>query len=204
MDLNKQGIKNLEKIEDISLPVRRQPVRTTFRISKAAHAAIKHVSKVYKIKNTEVFDWFLPIFQGLKKDEKSGSGMSSYSVNDNATRKTYLINKSTLLNIEKVAKEKKISRDSFVDFMSLALKILCDMKSSKEKSKYEKVLEEIINPFLKHAEKIEKDIIKELGNDDPVVSRFGLIIILIMHLSGAIENYLNNGVAIDPDDFSQQ
>ena len=50
MDLNKQGIKNLEKIEDITLPVRRQPVRTTFRISKEAHDAIKHVSKVLKKK----------------------------------------------------------------------------------------------------------------------------------------------------------
>lgn len=204
MDLNKQGIKNLEKIEDISLPVRRQPVRTTFRISKAAHDAIKQVSKIYKIKNTEVFDAFLPNFQEVKKQIKDLDMPSFSNIKGNATRKTYLINKSTLLNIEKAAKEEKISRDSFVDFMSLALKILCDTKSSKEKSKYEKVLEEIINPFLKHAEKIEKDIIKELGNDDPAVSRFGLIIILIMHLSGAIENYLNNGVAIDPDDFSQQ
>lgn len=196
MDLNKHGIKNLEKIEGISLPVRRQPVRTTFRISKEAHDAIKHVSKVFKIKNTEVFDWFLPIFQGLKKNEKSGSGIAPYSVKDTATRKTYLINKSTLLNIEKAAKEEKISRDSFVDFMSFALKLLCDKRLSKEKSKYEKVLEEIINPFWEQAEKIEKDIIKELGKDDPLTSGFGIVIINIMNLAMAIEDNINNGKPI--------
>jgi hypothetical protein len=196
MDLNKQGIKNLEKIEDITLPVRRQPVRTTFRISKEAHDAIKHISKVFKIKNTEVFDSFLPNFQELKKQIKDLDMPSLSNIKGNATRKTYLINKSTLLNIEKVAKEEKISRDSFVDFMSLVLKLLCDKRLSKEKSKYEKVLEEIINPFWEHAEKIEKDIIKELGKDDPLRLGFGIVIINIMNLAMAITDNINEGKPI--------
>lgn len=196
MSLNK-GLKEIELEEGVSrniLPVKQQPVRTTFCLSKEAHDAIKHVSKLYSINNIKVFEMIVPLFQELKNKDDS---LSPNPEIREGIRKTYLINKSALLSIERAAKEEKVSRDSFVDFMALALKFFSDKRFSKEKLRYEKVLKKIINPFWEKAEEIEKSLKKELGKDDPLTSGFGIVIINIMNLATAIEDNINEGTPIE-------
>ena len=68
MGLNKslKQIK-LENVPKGILPVKQMPVRTTFRLSKGGHDAIKYISEFYNINNTEVFDRLVSLFQEIKR-----------------------------------------------------------------------------------------------------------------------------------------
>ncbi len=70
---------------------------------------------------------------------------------------------------------------------------ICTDKKHKD---YQSVLTDIINPFWGYAEKIEKKLKEKLGEDDPIVSKFGSIIVNIMNLSMDIESYLQEGTPI--------
>ena len=137
-------------------------------------------------------------------NEKSIELPSRSQTVENKTRKTYVIDKKTLSAINKASEKSKIPRDTLIDGLAIVSKKIIDLTIAERDKKYRNVFNNIISPFWIHAGKIEKELIKELGDDDPIVSRFGLIIVLIMNLSFAIESYLKNGSPIDPNDFSQQ
>lgn len=193
-----------EKITDfknvLALPVaQKNIVRTTFNLSQKGHGAIGEIANTLNKKNAEVFETMMAIFNKIGNDLPLSS-----TDTENKTRKTYVIDKKTLSAINKASKESKIPRDALIDNLAQNVKRIIELLSSEKDKKYTDVLKKIINPFWIEAEKIEKTLIKELGDDDPVVNRFGLIIVIIMNLSMAIENYLNNGEPIDPEDFAQQ
>jgi archaellum component FlaC len=193
-----------EKIADfkdvLALPrAQKNIVRTTFNLSQKGHDAIGEIADTLNKKNAEVFEAMMEIFNKIGNDLPFSSTDA-----ENKTRKTYVIDKKTLSAINKASEKSKIPRDTLIDNLAQTVKIIIERLSSEKDKKYTDVLKKIINPFWIEAEKIEKTLIKELGDDDPVVNRFGLIIVIIMNLSGAIENYLNNGEPIDPEDLSQQ
>jgi len=174
-------------------------VRTTFNLSQKGHDVIGEIANTLNKKNAEVFESMMGIFNKIGNDLPLSSADA-----ENKTRKTYVIDKKTLSAINKASKKSKIPRDILIDNLARTVKIIIEHLSSEKDKKYTDVLKKIINPFWIEAEKVEKILIKELGDDDPVVNRFGLIIVIIMNLAGAIESYLNNGEPIDPEDLSQQ
>lgn len=191
----------IEKSSGLKLTPKQYPLRTTFRISQEGHAAIKSVSEKYGMKNADVFDMASSLINEIYQ---KGIDLSSVKdVSEKTIRKTYLINKTTLSKLRKLANEIKLPRDLLIDKMVIILKIMLDKELSAKHTKYRNALEKTIKPFWRHAEKIENLLKKELGEDDPITSRFGFIIILIMNLSMAIEENINKGVPIDPNDFSQ-
>lgn len=195
MGLNKslKQIK-LENVPKGILPVKQMPVRTTFRLSKGGHDAIKYISEFYNINNTEVFDRLVSLFQEIKKKNDS---IQSHSISGETTRKTYLINKSALLNIGRIVREQKTSRDIFVDYMATMLELLSAVESLKKRSKYEQTLKEIIEPFWEQGEAIKKKLVKELGKDDPVTLAMEIVNINIMNISIAIEDNIGKGTPIE-------
>jgi len=198
---NKEEEIRIEKTPGLKLPSKQHLVRTTFRISQQGNDAITSVSKMYGMKNADVFDMASSLVQELNK---KGIDLSSVKdVSEKSMRKTYLIKKNTLSRLRKLADEIKTSRDLLIDKMVIILKTLLDKELTKKHTKYRNVLEKFINPFWEQAEKLEKQLKKELGEDDPIISRFGFIIVLIMNLSMAIEENINKGISIDPDDYSQ-
>lgn len=198
---NKKDETRIEKTPGLKLPSKQHLVRTTFRISQQGHDAIKSVSKIYGMKNADVFDMASSL---IKELNTKGIDLSSVKdISGKSLRKTYLINKITLSRLRKLSDEIKTSRDLLIDKMAIILKTLLDKELTEKHTKYRNVLEKIIKPFWEQAEKLEKKLKKELGEDDPIISRFGFIIVLIMNLSMAIEENINNGVPIDPDDYSQ-
>ncbi len=192
-----------EKIADFkdvfALPVaQKNIVRTTFNLSQKAHDAIGEVANTLNKKNAEVFETMMEIFNKIGNDLPLSSTDA-----ENKTRKTYVIDKKTLSAINKASEKSKIPRDTLIDNLAQTVKKIIELIASKKNEKYSNILKKIINPFCAEAEKVEKTLKKELGDDDPVVNRFGLIIVIIMNLSMAIENYLKNGESIDAEDFSQ-
>jgi hypothetical protein len=198
---NREDKTSIEKAPRLKLPYKQHLIRTTFRISQQGHDAITNVSKIYGMKNADVFDMASSLVQEFNK-----KGMDLSSVKDISgisIRKTYLINKISLSRLRKLAGEMKTSRDLLIDKLVTTLKTLLDKESDERNIKYRNALKEIISPFLGQTEKLEKQLKIKLGEDDPITSRFGIIILLIKNLSMAIEKNINKGVPIDPDDYSQ-
>ncbi len=81
--------------------------------------------------------------------------------------------------------------------------MLLEMQAEAEKRKEEEA-HKIISDFWSEAESLEDQLKALLGDESPIVDRFGYVIVLLMNLVMAIESKLSNGTPIDPDDMSQQ
>ena len=187
-----------------SLTKGKQPVvHSTFRLSREAHDAIRQLTDFLGIKNAELFERFLILFEGLKETKNPISLLEANS-KTKGTRKTYIVKKETLSKLKKLAKAKNITRDLLAEKTILTFKNIFESALSDKKEQYRLALEKTVEPFLSEAHSIEGELANKLGSDDPIVKRIGHIIILTMNLSMAIENYIKNGTPIDQDDFSQQ
>lgn len=185
----------------------KQPVvHSTFRLSQEAHNAIKELGDVLDIKNAELFEeLFDRLLIFFEASQTSKIPIILDGPRNNATiRKTYVVKKVTLTKLSKLAKDKKKTRDLLIERTAIAFKKILEGVLSDKKERYSNVLEKTINPFWQEAEDIEGRLSKELGSDDPIVSRFSYVRTVLMTLSMAIESYLGKGTPIDPDDFSQQ
>jgi len=68
---------------------------------------------------------------------------------------------------------------------------------------HEKALK-MINSYWEEGEKLDKSLERLLDKDDPIISRFGMVNVVLMNLSSAIKNELDTGVLIDPEDLILQ
>jgi len=196
--------KNLNRVSKTSLS-EKQSVRTTFKISENCINAIDWLLKTNNLKPKELFDIIgsnndLVNFatEAAIKDEKNNSVKH--------TRKTFVISKRVLSLLNKKSKDDKgkpiIQRDLIVEKLVLLFKALLEKHTEEEKKKEEKA-QSIISDFWTKAEEIENKLKDLLDDDNPILERFGLIIVIIMNLESAIEKKLSNDIPIDPDDFSQ-
>lgn len=148
------------------------------------------------------------------RDSKPKEGTFMYSVLksakditfsdlDRSVRKTLVISKESLGRLNKISKTFNIPRDLLVE--TLVRNVESGLKRSMEEKKkqHKKALEIIHNKFWSKAEEIEGELKEFLKDDDPILERFGIVIVIIMNLCSAIENELKEGTPIDPDDFSQ-
>jgi len=195
---------NLNRVSKTSLS-EKQSVRTTFKISENCINAIDWLLKTNNLKPKELFDIICSnndlvnlAAESAEKDNKNNSVKH--------TRKTFVISKRVLSLLNKKSKDDKgkliIQRDLIVEKLVLLFKALLEKHTEEEKKKEEKA-QSIISDFWTKAEEIEKQLKNLLDDDNPILERFGLVIVLVMNLVSAIESKLNNDVPIDPDDFSQ-
>jgi hypothetical protein len=121
---------------------------------------------------------------------------------DTSARKTYVVNKLVLQIFNSFAKAHGLPRDLLVD---LALKVTRAERRAKADSRrqhYEDAKREI-DRLLSKADDLRKHLQEVLDEDDPVINRLGLVGVVIMNLSLAIESNLKEGTLIDPEDYSQ-
>ena len=202
--MKSKNSKNLNRVSKTSLS-EKQSVRTTFKISENCINAIDWLLKTNNLKPKELFDIICSnndlvnlAAEAAKKDEKNNSVKH--------TRKTFVISKRALRLLTKKSKDDKgkaiISRDLIVEKLVLLFKALLEKHTEEEKKKEEKA-QSIISDFWTKAEEIENQLKNLLDDDNPILERFGLIIVIIMNLESAIDKKLSNDIPIDPDDFSQ-
>jgi hypothetical protein len=192
--------KNLKRVSKTSLS-EKQSVRTTFKLIEDCINAIDWLLKTNNLKPKELFDFICSnndvvniAAEAAKKDDKN--------ISVKHIRKTFVISKQTLRLLNKKSEEQTLSRDLIVEKLVLLFKVLLEKDTEKEKQKEEEALS-IIDDFWTKAEEIEIKLKHLLYDDNPIINRFGIVIIILMHLVNAIESKLSNDVPIDPDDFSQ-
>lgn len=206
--MEKKNLTTLEE-KEISEIIRRgrmQSVRTTFRLTEEGSEALNRLAENHKIKPKLLIQLCAAIDT---RDSKPKEGTLIYSVLksakditfsdlDRSVRKTLVVSKESLGRLNKISKTFNIPRDLLVE--TLALNVESGLKRSMEEQKkqHKKALE-IINKFWSKAEEIEKELKEFLKDDDPILERFGIAIVIIMNLCSAIESELEEGTPIDPD-----
>lgn len=174
--------------------------RSTFRLRREVHQIITGLCELLGVKNADLFEKISNLIESKKLGEPI-----SFERADKGTRKTYVVKKGTLDKLDKMAKERKGSRDSLIENTVMQLMQIIKRGQADKKERYHKVHEKIIRPFIDRAQEIDHKLSKELdGHDDPIVRRFGRVIIILMNLDMAIEHFMKDETPIDPDDESQQ
>ena len=174
-----------------------QSVRANFRMSQSAYDAIDWLTKYNKITAKELFDrlfkpgsdsgWLVTeILKGHSNDESR------------EIRKTQVISRSSLQVISKQSMKYSISRDKLVQYSIIAFKVFTE-RHLEERKKNHSVASDKISEFLSDAELIEKDLKELLYEDDPIINRFGIIIVTIRNLQAEIVDELQEGTPIDPE-----
>lgn len=149
--------------------------RTTFRLSNIGHTSIDKIREITGSTNISVFKEMANWIQE-NKDEFEKISFSERNL-DNARRKTYVIEKNVLKKLAELSKAKGVSRDLFVDSITIFMKDKLEQELTvKQKiyDKYEKELSQILNKILPQIEKIKEEIYekKELGEDKQLLNWF--------------------------------
>jgi hypothetical protein len=194
-------------------------VRTSFRLSQEGSAALVWLAEDAKVKLQGVLThlaYSLLMDRSVRDTKQSAESEQGSILNrirqaasdldpktrDTSARKTYVVDKLVLQIFNGIAKAYHIPRDLLVD---LALKIKKAERQTEADSlrkHYEDAMREI-DELLSKTDHLKKHFQEILGEDDPIVNRLGLVAVVIMNLSLAIESNLKERIRIDPEDYSQ-
>ena len=192
-----QVFRNLDRVSQTD----KQSVRTTFKLSDSSNNAIDWLIKKNNLKPKEIFDLMCSnenfVDVAIKTAKENQEVISTKQ-----TRKTFVISRGVLRLLNRCSESHKISRDVIVENLISLFKMLLEMQAEAEKPKEEEALK-IISDFWSKAESHEEQLKALLGDDSPIVDRFGYVIVLLMNLEMAIKSKLSNGTPIDPDDMGQ-
>lgn len=184
--------------------------RTTFRITKEANEAMNWLVEHYGTTLKSVLD-LLCFNVPSARDAEPGKDTFLFSVIrqsrdfdfkklNRSVRRTMVVSKKSLTVLNNVSKKVKIQRDLLVDRGVLFLKLVVETSQEEEKKKHAEAYE-MIDQFYTTAEDLEDKLDQMLGDDDPIVKRFGYVIIILDNLHSAIKAEMEKGEPIDPDSF---
>jgi hypothetical protein len=184
--------------------------RTTFRITQEANEALDWLTEHYGTTLKSLIDILCVSIPGDRIMELGGNTFLSSVVKhakdtdfkklNRSVRRTMVVSHKSLKVLNGVAKSAQIPRDILVDKGVLLLKGVVEFGKEEEKKKHEKAFE-IINEFYESADDLSRRLLEMLGDEDPIVQRFGYVTVLIDNLHSAIRAELNKGEPIDPDTF---
>lgn len=173
----------------------KRSLRVNFQIPDEAIKALEWITSEYSITQKEVFEIICSDENILKKSKSITAGFS----NSKLKYSTKVISKGALNSLDKFASENNIKRDVI---LSNALIVLRKSLFDSKHTNHSEALQ-LIGEFWSYCEKVEKDISLSLTSNDPIVSRFGIIVTITANLYSSIQAELNKGIKIDPEDFSQ-
>ena len=170
-------------------------VVAAFSLSQSSIDAIKWLTIKLNLSNKKLFDsiWnnqgegFIKIIKDVPFDPKIAR-----------LKKSQRISRKSLNNLNELVKKYGLKRDQIVELTFIAYKILYEKMLEENIEKHKKALE-IVDELWSHTEKIEKNLKSFLKNDDPILDRFEIIIVMIMNLSIDIKAELEDGVMIDSE-----
>jgi hypothetical protein len=174
-------------------------VVASFKLSQNSIKAISWLNKSWGTSNKKLFDliWndnnesFFEIVKEIK-----------YNPNIKRKKISQRISKQSLNNLNKLAKKYEMKRDVIVELTFISYKMFFEKMLNERNEKHRKVLE-MINDYWDKGEALEKKLKKVLDKDDPILERMGIVNVITSTLSLAIQSELEDGIIIDPEDFSQ-
>ncbi len=176
-------------------------VRTTITISPGTLDSMQWLIDTHGIKPKEVLDAILGN-EDLVKIILQATDEAKPVETNKTIRKSIVLSSPALRKLNELAKKHGKPRDSLISMAIKLMKVLVEKYNAERPEKHKQALD-IVGKAWSHIEAVEKELVSLLGENDPIVIRWGFVDVLIMNLYSAIESELADGTPIDPDDFSQ-
>jgi hypothetical protein len=147
----------------------RQSVRTTFRLPIHLIEALGIIAGQFGVKQKSLFDQLIENNEVLNEVAKR---VATYIPENSQRRsKTYVLSKQSLFDLERVATERRISRDILVE---ISIQRLLPLLLAEREKHYKraKILDEM-EKYLRHGQELLAQVENLLGKADPVYEMIG-------------------------------
>ena len=179
----------------------KQSVRATFRLSEGCIEAMSIVANQLGIKQKSLFDHLaedMKILESLAQEIKD----TTFSQHERI-QKTFVISRSTLSSLDEISENFNASRDALVE-LSIQRLVPIIERERKKHEKRKKLLYRI-NRHYKEGEKILNSIRKQLGDDDPIINKFEMVMSSYESARNNIKTFIDRSKSIedfDSDDMN--
>ena len=174
----------------------RQSVRATFRLTKGCIEAISIVANQMGIKQKSLFDHMAEDIESLKsiarelkltKIKKQGR-----------IQKTFVISRKSLSSLDEISNMFNASRDELVEYSIQRLLPIISKERKKHEIRKEFLLK--IKKHLQQGEKMLNDIRKQLGDDDPIINKFAMVMSSYETVKDHMESFIDRSKDIEKFD----
>ncbi len=179
----------------------KQSVRATFRLSERCIEAIGIVANQMGIKQKSLFDH---LAEDIKILESIAREIKNTTFNQkNRIQKTFVISRRSLSSFDEISEFFNTPRDALVELSIQRLLPIIE----RERQKHEKRKEFLtkINAHYKEGERILNSIRKQLGDDDPIIDKFEMVMSGYKTARSYIEAFIDKSKGIenfDSDDLN--
>jgi hypothetical protein len=177
----------------------KQSVRATFRLSEGCIEAMSIVANQLGIKQKSLFDHLaedMEILESLAQ-EINDTTFSQH----NRIQKTFVISKRTLSSLDEISENFNAPRDALVELSIQRLIPIIERERKKHEKR--KTFLSRINRHYKEGEKILNSIKKQLGDDDPIINKFEMVMSSYESARSNIEAFINRSKSIEEFDSDE-
>jgi len=171
----------------------KQSVRATFRLTGGCIDAISIVAAQLGIKQKSLFDHLAEDIQSLESIAREIKNKKLKK--HNRTQKTFVISRRSLSSLDEISKLFNAPRDALVEHS--IQRLLPIINKEREKHEKRKVFLARINNHFKEGEKILSDIKKQLGDDDPIINKFEMVMSGYETAKNNIKTFIDRGKSIE-------
>jgi len=170
----------------------RQSVRATFKLTERSIDALSILAGQLGIKQKSLFDQLVDDGEGLRL---IASKFEDFSRTRQRVAKTYVISRSTLENLERVATRYKTPRDALVEFS--IEKILPLISREKEKHERRKNLLQDLRKFSRQGVELLRRAEEHLGDEDPLFLEMLKMMGHVNSCRAEVESHIARGTRIE-------
>jgi len=174
----------------------RQSVRATFRLTKGCIEAIGILANQMGIKQKSLFDYLADDMDNLKSIARKIKHIKTEK--PDRIQKTFVISRKSLSSLDEISDMFSASRDGLVEHSIQRLLPII----SRERTKHE-IRKEFLVKIKKHFQQGEKmldNIRKQLGDDDPIVNKFSILITNYETTKDYIDSFIDRSKGIETFD----
>jgi len=174
----------------------RQSVRATFRLSEGCIAAISIVATQMGIKQKSLFDHLAGDMDSLKSIARDIKQMKIKK--QRRVQKTFVISRKSLSSLDEISNMFNASRDILVEYS--IQRLLPIIRKERTKHETRKAFLTKIKKHFQQGEKLLKDIKNRLGDDDPIINKFEMIMVSYETVKDNMEAFIDRSKGIETFD----
>lgn len=171
----------------------RQSVRATFKLSARAIDVLSIVATHLGIKQKSLFDHLIEDAQSLNMIANEIE-YEAFGTLDRI-QKTFVVSRRTISCLEETSRKFNTPRDALVEYS--IQRLLPVIAKERERHQRRKTILKDINAHLAQGLKILQKTQAQLGEEDPVFTRFEAAMHSLVNAQSHIENYVEKGSVIE-------
>lgn len=171
----------------------RQSVRATFRLSEGCIDAISIVATQMGIKQKSLFDHLAEDMDSLKSIAREIKQMKISK--QGRVQKTFVISRKSLSSLDEISNVFNASRDVLVEYSIQRLLPIISREQTKHKIRKEFLMK--IRKHFQQGERMLSDIRKQLGDDDPIINKFAMVMSSYESVYDNMESFIDRSKGIE-------